>query len=183
MSEKYKAKDDLPYFVTMTFQGWVDLFTREVYRELFVDALLHCHKEKGLIIHEYVIMSNHAHLILQHRDSRLSDIIRDFKAHVAREVLKCLKTDNTESRREWALRLFKYYAKYLKQNKNYVVWRKSNRPIVLDNPELYERCLDYIYLNPVKAGLVLAPNHWLYSSACNENPINDILRKQYGEGA
>ena len=47
MSEKYKAKDDLPYFVTMTFQGWVDLFTREVYRELFVDALLHCHKEKG----------------------------------------------------------------------------------------------------------------------------------------
>ncbi len=39
MSEKYKANDDLPYFVTMTFQGWIDLFTREVYRELFVDAL------------------------------------------------------------------------------------------------------------------------------------------------
>ncbi|MGB0432187.1 MAG: hypothetical protein ACPGLV_17050 [Bacteroidia bacterium] len=78
----------------MTFQGWVDLFTREVYRELFVGALKHCHIEKGLIIHEYVIMSNHAHLILQHRGSRLSGVIRDFKAHVAREVLKCLKTDN-----------------------------------------------------------------------------------------
>ena len=183
MSEKYKANDDLPYFVTMTFQGWVDLFTREVYRELFVDALMHCHIKKGLIIHEYVIMSNHAHLILQNRSSRLSEIIRDFKAHVAREVLKRLKTDNSESRREWALRLFKYYAKYLKQNKDYAIWRKSNRPIVLDNSELYERCMDYIHLNPVKAGLVLAPNHWLYSSACNENPINKILRRQYGDGA
>ncbi|MFY0674422.1 MAG: hypothetical protein JXQ87_13555 [Bacteroidia bacterium] len=76
-----------------------------------------------------------------------------------------MKTDNAESKREWALRLFKNYPKNLKMNKDYAVWRESNRPIVLDNPEIYERCIDYMYLNPVKVGLVLAPNHWLYSSA------------------
>lgn len=181
MSEKYKANDDQPYFITMTLQGWIDLFTRDVYRKIFVDALRHCHEKKGLIFHEYVIMSNHCHLILQSFECQLSDILRDLKSHVAREIIKVLKSDETESRREWVMRLFRYYAKYLNQNKEFAVWRKSNRPIVLDNNDLYERCVNYIRMNPVKAGLVMKPHHWHYSSACDQNPINDILGKRYCE--
>jgi hypothetical protein len=30
-----------------------------------------------------------------------------------------------------------------------------------------ERSLDYIHDNPVKAGIVLSPEHYLYSSAIN----------------
>lgn len=62
MSEKYKANEEQPYFVTMIQQAWVDLFTREAYRAIFVNEFRYFHVEKGIVINEYVIMSKHVHL-------------------------------------------------------------------------------------------------------------------------
>ena len=43
-------------------------------------------------------------------------------------------------------------------------------------------CEEYSY-QPCKAGLLIEPQHWLYSSSCTQNPIHDILAKAHGEGA
>lgn len=177
MSEKYKTTEDQPYFLTITLQGWVDLFTKREYSDLIVSSLRFCHLTKGLVIHEFVIMSSHLHLIVQHENADLSAVIRDFKKHTARVIIEALEKSENESRREWILRLFKYYAKNLKQNKTYAVWRKSNRPVVLGNADVYTRCKTYIHENPVKAGLVTEPVSWLHSSACVDNPLADILGK------
>ncbi|MCB0737464.1 MAG: transposase [Bacteroidetes bacterium] len=181
MSEKYKANTDHPYFITLTIQGWIDLFTRHQYTEIVTESLKHCYKKKNLVIHEYVVMSNHIHLILQNDDARLPDILRDMKRHIANAITDLLAADEKESRREWILKLFKYYAKYLKQNEQYVVWRKTNKPIVLDNQDIYNRCKVYIHQNPVKAMLVTEPHHWLYSSANADNPLAVILGKRFGD--
>ena len=50
MSEKYKANEEQPYFVTMIQQAWVDLFTREAYIAIFVNEFRYFHVEKGIVI-------------------------------------------------------------------------------------------------------------------------------------
>ena len=64
-----------------------------------------------------------------------------------------------------------------------MVWRKTNRPNILYKTTLYERCMQYIYTNPVKVDLVIEPQYCLYRSGCNQNPTNDILAKEHNERA
>ena len=50
------------HFITLTVVDWVDVFTRPVYRHIFVESLNYCEAQKGLEIYAWVLMSNHAHL-------------------------------------------------------------------------------------------------------------------------
>ena len=67
------------YFFTFQVVGWADIFTRQVYRDIILESLTYCRKERGLNVFAYVIMSNHVHLILQSKQDDLSGTIRGFK--------------------------------------------------------------------------------------------------------
>jgi REP element-mobilizing transposase RayT len=67
------------HFLTFTVCGWIDLFTRKEYKDILIDSLKYCQKEKGLELNAFVIMSNHVHLIGRATEKNtLSDIVRDF---------------------------------------------------------------------------------------------------------
>ena len=51
------------YFLTFTIVQRIDVFSRKEYRDIIVDSLNYCIKEKGLRIHAWVIMTNHVHLV------------------------------------------------------------------------------------------------------------------------
>jgi len=52
MSTKYKFHDpDACYFVTFALVDWVDLFTRNVYKEILLESWRYCQQQKGLLIH------------------------------------------------------------------------------------------------------------------------------------
>ena len=156
------------HFITCTVVGWVDVFSRRKYKDIIVESLEYCIANKGLVINAYVIMSNHIHLVGYTQDGyKLSDTLRDFKSHTSKAVVKSIREDSGESRQEWMLRLFKYYAKYQKNNSTYQLWRKDNRPIELLSPNWINTRIDYIHNNPVKAGYVNSPEHYIYSSAAN----------------
>jgi len=46
-----------------------------------------------MILYGYVIMSNHIHLIIQSRDGKLSDLIRDFKKFTAKRILNKIQEE------------------------------------------------------------------------------------------
>jgi len=82
MSENDKFNDNQGiYFTTSTIVRWIDLFTRSYYKQLIIDSLSFCQKEKGLIIHAWCLMPSHLHMIISSDKERLSDIIRDFKKY------------------------------------------------------------------------------------------------------
>jgi hypothetical protein len=59
MSTKYRILDSQqPHFLTLTIIQWADIFSRPVYKDVFMDSLAFCVKNKGLVLHAYVIMSN-----------------------------------------------------------------------------------------------------------------------------
>ncbi len=73
MSTGYKISEKVgAYFLTFQIVGWVDIFTRKVYRDIAIDSLKYCQKNKGLEIFAYVIMSNHIHLFARSSTGDLS---------------------------------------------------------------------------------------------------------------
>lgn len=166
MSEKqgYKIRNqEASYFLTFQVVGWLDIFTRQIYRDIVVDSFIYCQKEKGLEIHGWVIMSNHVHCMLSSKIGKLSDTIRDFKRHTSKQIIESIQTEN-ESRREWMLHQLKYFASRHKRNQMYQVWTHENHPIELRG-EMFDQRLAYIHNNPVKAGIVWNPEDYMYSSS------------------
>lgn len=66
------------YFTTTTVVGWVDIFTRQIYRDILYQSWTYCREKKGLRIHAYVIMTNHIHMIVSSEEVPLQGIFRDF---------------------------------------------------------------------------------------------------------
>lgn len=76
MSSKYKVSDStMPHFVTFTVVGWIDIFSREDYKEIVVNSLNYCIAHKELELHAWVIMTNHVHLIISSKVNNLADIV------------------------------------------------------------------------------------------------------------
>ena len=101
MSSKYKVGEDaIPHFVTFTVVGWIDVFSREVYKEKMLESLNFCTQEKGLVVHAWIIMTNHVHLIISTSDNKIADIVRDIKKYTSRQLIEWFTQNPQESRKE-----------------------------------------------------------------------------------
>lgn len=176
-SDGYKIRDQSGlYFMTFTVVGWIDLFTRQSYRDILLKNMHYCRMQKGLRIGSYVIMSNHIHVIWQSDCSKLSDTLRDFKSFCTKEFIGAIENEN-ESRREWLLYMFRYFAKNTNQNKEFKIWTSDNHPEEIFSDDFLKIKLDYIHENPVRAGLVKHAEDYLYSSGadyCNRKGLIEI---------
>ena len=166
MSSKYKPGEDAQaHFVTFAVVGWVDVFSREYYKEILVNSLKYCQEEKGLVLHAWVIMTNHVHLIMSSQTNKIEDIVRDFKKYTSKQIITAIQENNSESRKEWMLNIFGYAGKNNNNNTNFQFWKQDYHPIELDSPAKTKDRLDYLHENPVRSGLVWEPWHYKYSSA------------------
>ena len=168
MSTKYKFHDpDACYFVTFAVVGWVDLFTRNVYKDILLESWRYCQQQKGLLIHAYVIMTNHVHMIIsKNSDTLLEAIMRDMKKFTSSKLLEAIKKE-PESRREWMLSLFRQAGENNSNNKIVQLWQQDNHPIECGSPTILRQKIDYVHENPVRAGFVEKAEDWTYSSAAH----------------
>jgi putative transposase len=169
VSRKYKIRDqDKFYFVTFTVIQWLDVFTRQEYRDIFLESIRHCQKNKGLDVCAYVIMSSRVHMILgRHGEESLEGIIRDIKKFTSRKIIEAIRENPQESRRELLLWLFERAGHHNQNNTQFQFWQQNNQPIELGTDEKVDQIVHYIHENPVKAGIVCSPEDYLYSSAMN----------------
>jgi len=175
MSTGYQIVDqERPYYLTIQVVEWVDIFTRRNYRDIIVDSLNYCIKNKQLLVYGYVIMSNHVHLIAQSNKGDLSGTIRDFKSFTSKEILKAIEEGN-ESRNKWMLSVFKNAAMKHKRNSDYQLWTHENHALEIFSYNFFENKLDYMHANPVRAGLVEKPEEYIYSSAKNYAGENGLI--------
>ena len=172
MSETRKANvPEATYFVTLTVDSWVDVFTRKELVAELVRNVEYCQEHKGLELFAYVIMSNHAHFIMRRTDGSLAELLRDFKSYTAKQLLHLIATLPNESRSEWMLRHFNNAGKASAQNKDYAFWKKDSHPIELYTADVFDQKVEYIHMNPVVSGIVNEPEHYLMSSAHPDGPL------------
>ena len=119
-------------------------------------------------------MSNHIHMIMQSNNGKLSDLIRDFKKFTSKTILAKIQTE-PESRREWMLERFKLATESHSRNKNYQFWQLGSHAEEIYSEKFMWSKIDYIHFNPVRAGIVLKPQDYIYSSASKYNDGKGIL--------
>jgi REP element-mobilizing transposase RayT len=166
MSTAYKISDqEAAYFLTFQIVGWVDIFTRRIYRDIVIESLSYCQKNKELLLYAYVIMSNHIHLLVQSETGNLSGFVRDFKNYTSKKILDEIET-GTESRKDWMKMVFAYHGK-LKPKQTSQIWTHESHAEEIYSPKFILQKINYIHENPVRAGIVEKAEDYLYSSARN----------------
>jgi REP element-mobilizing transposase RayT len=160
MRSRYAIREaHAAYFVTSTIVEWLPVFTTTACCNILAQSLIHCRERKALQIHAWVILDNHFHAILSGPD--LAKTVRDLKRFTARTLLEQIKAE----RREWLLNQLAYYCSAHKVASEHQVWQEGVHPQSISGDEMMLQKLDYIHNNPVLRGLVVAPEHWRYSSA------------------
>lgn len=175
----YKIRNQFGlHFLTFSIVGWIDLVSRKTYRDILIKNMQHCRTYKDLKIGAYVIMTNHVHVIWQSGCAKLSDTLRDFKSFSTKEFLEAIMSE-PESRRDWLLHMFSFYANKTNQNKNYKIWTNDNYPEEIFSDAFLKTKLKYIHQNPVRAGWVNNSEDYLYSSASNYIKGKGIMEIDY----
>jgi len=153
-------------------QGWVDVFTRNEYKNILVENLEYCQIHKGLEIFAWCIMTNHLHMVIRANEGfRLQNILRDYKKFTSKAIIQAITENIQESRKEWLLQHFK-------TPEGYRFWRGDNKPIELWSNKVIDEKIDYIHQNPVEEGIVFRAEDYLYSSAADyagEKGLLDVI--------
>ena len=176
MSTSYKATEiDSAYFITITTDGWVDVFTRLSQKIVIIDSLKYCQSQKGLTIFAYCLMSNHLHLFCRaDGEYLLSEIMRDFKKFTSKKIIETMQSE-PESRKEWMLDYFKKSCEHLARKQNYKVWQEGyHAEEVFSNKWIKEK-INYVHQNPVRQKIVSEPEHYYFSSARNYADLESAL--------
>ena len=92
MSRNYKFHNpEGLYFVSFAVVGWLDVFTRNEYKDLIVESLEFCQQNKGMEIHAWCIMTNHVHLIFRSTENQKPELVLgDFKRFTSRSIIKVI---------------------------------------------------------------------------------------------
>ena len=167
MSRNYKFHNpEGIYFVSFAVVEWLDVFTRKEYKNIIVDSLNYCQKEKGMEIFAWCIMTNHVHLIFRSvKERRPELLIGDLKRFTSKAIVNAIQNNPGESRKEWLIEQFERAGNKSSNVKKYQFWRHDNKPIELWSNKVIDEKINYIHNNPVEEGLVFRPEDYVYSSA------------------
>lgn len=181
MSRNYKFHNPKGlYFVSFAVVDWIDALTRIEYKQIIIESLAFCQKEKGMQIIAWCIMSNHMHLIFRSNSkNKPQNILGDFKRFTSKAIIKAIKDNPKESRKEFLLQAFQNAASKSSNVLYFQFWRHDNKPIELWSNKVIREKINYVHQNPVKEGIVFNAEDYRFSSAVDyageKGLLNDIL--------
>lgn len=166
MSRKYKFhnKEGL-YFISFATVYWIDVFVRPLSCDILVESLIYCKANLGLELYCWCIMPSHMHLIFRAKENNPDVLLGRFKEHTSKQIVRAIKENNQESRKDWLLWMFERAGSKSSNVKGSQFWQHNNMPIELWSADVIEQKADYLHDNPVVAGFVNEAWHWNYSSA------------------
>jgi len=167
MSRNYKfLNPEGIYFVSFAVIDWIDVFTRNEYKDIFLDAVRYSMENKKMKVYAWCIMTNHVHLVFSVSEPlKPEQVLGDIKRYTSRKIIEAIKDNPKESRKEWMLGQFKTAGSKTSNTTCHQFWRHDNKPIEIWSDAVIREKINYIHNNPVEAGLVSSPNEYLYSSA------------------
>ncbi len=146
------------FYLTSVTRDRLPVFRRSDIADVVCDALDEARKSSGILIFAYVIMPDHMHLITDSSRS-ITDSLRYFNGISARRVIDYLKD------REYFTSLEKLRTNDRSRNHTYSLWDAHPNSFSINNETTLIQKVNYIHLNPVRAGLVSHPDEYPYSSS------------------
>lgn len=151
------------YYITTVVYDRRPLFTHPPYVLALLDSLNYYRFVYRFKIVGYVIMPDHIHvLVWPQAGPQIAEFMRDFKKYTAVRIVRQAEVEE----REGDLEAFKQAGNQTGRSANKVwqdgYWDKN----VFTDPFLRQK-LNYIHRNPLRAGLVVQPEDYPYSSYRN----------------
>lgn len=148
---------EYPQFYTATILEWKPLLAEDKHKEIIVNSLQFLVTQNRIILHAFVIMSNHIHLIWQPTFAySLTDIQSSFMKYTAQQLKHSLNENDKTMLEEF---------KVNKYDRAYQIWKREPLSVELRTHDVFIQKLEYIHYNPVKGGLCTHPEDYHYSSA------------------
>jgi putative transposase len=167
MTDMYKIQPKGLYFVTLTVVGGIDVFTRCEYCDLLVDNLNYCIENKRLRVYEYAILPSQLYMIadVEEGKSNLPKVLRDLKSSSAKQILRAISEHPDESRKEWLMRLFHFFANRYQHDSEHHFWQFGNQPVDLEKVVKKDKPIPTPLDKILDAKFVDDPAHYVYCSA------------------
>ena len=152
------SRDTPALYLTSVAHNRLPIFRTDKVKQVVCKALDEARRSAGFLIFAYVVMLDHIHLLTDKTRSS-SETLRFTNGIIAKRVIDYLTENNFEScvaklriqRRD-------------RQHKHSVFQHHPNCFEIFGEDKMMEK-VNYIHLNPVRAGLVKLPDEYLYSSA------------------
>ena len=137
-TREHATHNQQTYMVTSETWGRRSLFRAEPWAKLFIDTLCH-YRGSGYQLHAFVLMPDHFHALITPTASleRAVQYIKGGFSHRAKAEL----------------------------GSNMEVWQKGFSDHRIRDAADYDRHVNYIHFNPVRAGVCSLPEQYDYSSA------------------
>ena len=135
------------HFVTGNCSKRLPLFNDPICCQAFLNELKAFNERWPSKLIAYVLMPDHFHLIVNPRDGRIKEFLRDFKGSAAKAILKA----GTK-------------IEFTKTGDGYQVWQESFKAMPLWSAWMIWQKINYIHRNPLKAGLVKSAKDYYWSS-------------------
>lgn len=151
------------YFLTITNIEWINIYTKSYYFECLAKNFNYCIKQKGLVLYEYVFMTNHLHFIARAQEGSegLSTILQQLKSYLTTQGLR--KLVDQDKRTYIKTLLSNSYS--TKEGSGFQILQRENYPEEITSDDFRNQKIQYIWDNPVKEQYVFNPEDWCYSSA------------------
>jgi putative transposase len=140
------------YFVSASAYQKMSLFQTERMAGLFLDVLYHYRKDGKYLLHEFVLMPNHFHLLVTPQEITLERALQLIKGGFSFRAKKELNVSGE-------------------------IWQTSFHDRRVRDWEEYLGFRKYIHENPVKRGLCSSPEQYPYSSANGKFVLDEVPQR------
>jgi putative transposase len=145
------------YFVTATTWQRSSLFQSDRMARLLLDTLFHYRFQQNFLLHEFVVMPNHIHVLLTPTGITLERAVQFIKGGFSYGVKKNLGS-------------------------SIEIWERGYIDHRIRDLEDYDRHVKYIRRNPIEAHLAIIEDAYPYSSACSSferDPVPQGLKPAF----
>lgn len=162
MTKRYRLAGSI-FYITSNIYNRIKIFTCPSFVIPIIDSLNYYRYQYVCKLLGYVIMLDHIHLLIWPQDAQvLADFMRDFKRFTSGRITRQAKL---ECKTDWVSKFEE--AGNETGRANYKVWQDSFWEQTIYTQTFLEQKLNYIHMNPVRAGIVDEPSEYSYSSYRN----------------
>ena len=170
MARRYRIEGSI-FYITSNIYSRICIFTRPSFIIPIIDSLNYYRYQYACKLLGYVIMPDHIHLLIWPQDTQIvTAFMRDLKRFTSGRITRQAKL---EGKVDWVKQFEE--AGNETSRADCKVWQDSFWEQSIYTQEFLEQKLNYIHLNPVRAGLCAVPEEYPYSSFRNYYLHDDQL--------
>lgn len=178
------SRDSQALYITIVTKDRLPVFQTDAIKIIACQAIDEARSSGKFFLFAYVIMLDHMHLLTDCPNTS-ADVLRYIKGITGRRVIDYLKAKKYESS------LAKLRHEEWKRKHDYSLWQQEKNVFSIFSEGVFMQKVNYIHLNPVRAGLVERAIDYRWSSAriwqrrdAEDEPLMvDIDRIQWRRGA